>query len=272
MKLGGAAWSWVGTTLVESAHIWRSLGIHAMDLCAVPSTAICPDDIEEDPQGQARKFREPEMELGNIIIILGSDFSERAINSPDPALQSRNRETVKGIVECCAAAGLSSITIPPGVDQPGMSHADSIARAGEALYGLVEIAAASDILLVFEPHVQSVFESPIDTLEFLQSNPGIRIALDYSHFMCAGFSPDQVDPLVPYAGHVHLRQGANGNIQARWEDGIVDYPGVIRQLQAVGYDDYVAFEYEHDDWMEMDRCDVMTETIKMRDAVLPFFQ
>ena len=61
-------------------------------------------------------------------------------------------------------------------------------------------------------------------------------------------------------------------MQARWEEGIVDYPRVMRQLQAAGYDDYVVFEYEHDDWMEMDRCDVMTETIKMRDTVLPFFQ
>ena len=47
---------------------------------------------------------------------------------------------------------------------------------------------------------------------------------------------------------------------------------MIRQLQAAGYDEYVALEYEHDQWMEMDRCDVMTETIKMRDAVLPFFK
>jgi sugar phosphate isomerase/epimerase len=272
MKLGGAAWSWVGATLVESANIWRALGVHSMDLCAVPGTAIDPSEIERDPRGQAQKFREPEMDLGNIIILLGSNFAERAINSPNAGLQSRNVETFKRIVECCAAAGLSSVTVLPGVDQPGMSHDDSIARSGEALYNLIEIGAASGVLVVFEPHFQSVFESPVDTLEFLQRNPEIKIALDYSHFMCAGFSPGQVDPLVPFAGHVHLRQGADGKMQARWEEGIVDYPRVMRQLQAAGYDDYVVFEYEHDDWMEMDRCDVMTETIKMRDAVLPFFQ
>ena len=126
MILGGAAWSWVGTTLVESADIWR-------------------------------------------------------------------------IVECCAAAGISSITVSPGVDQPGMSHADSILRSGEALYGLIEIGAASNVPVLFEPHVQSVFESPIDTLEFLRRNPGIEITLDYSH----------------------LRQGAKGQMQARWEEGVM---------------------------------------------------
>ena len=178
MKLGGAAWSWVGTTLVESANIWRALGIHAMDLCAVPGTAIDPDQIAADPGGQARIFREPEMDLGNIIILLGSDFAERAINSPDAGLQTRNVETFKRIVECCAAAELSSITVLPGVDQPGMSHADSITRSGDALYSLIEIGAASGVLVAFEPHFQSVFESPVDTLDFLQRNPGIGIVLD----------------------------------------------------------------------------------------------
>ena len=272
MKLGGAAWSFVGTTLVEAAGIWRALGVHAMDLIAAPGMDCEPGMIEADPLGIARRFREPEMELGNLIVLLGADFADRAINSTDAAVRTRNVESVKRLVECCAEAGLSSLTIPPGVDQPGMSHADSIAQSGEALHELGEIAAASGILLVFEPHVQSCFESPLDTLAFLARNPGIRIALDYSHFVCVGFTPDQVDPLIPYAGHVHLRQGADCNIQARWEEGIVDYPEVVRKLRKAGYDDYVVFEYEHDEWMQMDGCDVMTETIKMRDAVLPLFQ
>ena len=225
MKLGGAAWSFVGTTLLESANIWRALGVHAMDLCAVPGTYLSPEEIERDPLGQASRFREPEMELGNLIVLLGSDFAERAINSPDPSIQSRNVETFKRLVECCAAAGLSSITIPPGVDQPGMSHSDSTARSRDALNELIEIAAASQLLLLFEPHVESVFESPVDTLDFLQRNPGVKITLDYSHFACVGFTPEQVDPLIPYAGHVHLRQGANGQIQPPLGGGHRGLPG-----------------------------------------------
>ena len=51
MKLSGAAWAWVGTTLHESAQIWRALGIHAMDLIAFPAAGAGIATIEADPPG-----------------------------------------------------------------------------------------------------------------------------------------------------------------------------------------------------------------------------
>jgi sugar phosphate isomerase/epimerase len=82
-----------------------------------------------------------------------------------------------------------------------------------------------------------------------------------------GFGHNDVDPLIPYAGHIHLRQAKNGHLQCVWEDGEIDYPSIIEQLKEVNYDGYIAFEYENDPWLDL--VDVMTETIKMRDAILP---
>ena len=48
-----------------------------------------------------------------------------------------------------------------------------------------------------------------------QRNPALKIALDYSHYVAQGYQPADVDPLVPYAGHVHLRQACRGQLQAR---------------------------------------------------------
>ena len=45
---------------------------------------------------------------------------------------------------------------------------------------------------------------------------------------------------------------------------------MIGRLQEAGYNGYVTLEYEHEPgWMDMDKCDVMTETVKMRDLVRP---
>ena len=52
-------------------------------------SAELPAMIEADPLGIARRFREPEMELGNLIVLLGADFADRAINSPDAAVRAR---------------------------------------------------------------------------------------------------------------------------------------------------------------------------------------
>ena len=58
-------------------------------------------------------------------------------------------------------------------------------------------------------------------------------------------------------------------LQARWNDGVIDFRKVVRRLQQAGYSGYYALEYEHDTWLGNDRVDVISESIKMRDLVKP---
>ena len=270
VKLAGAAWSFVGTNLVEAARIWRALGVHAMDLLAVPGAPVDAEEIDRDPQLHARRFTEPGMELANLIYIFGADFEDRAINSADPSVRQRNMDTLKNVLECCQAAQIQSLLILPGVDQPGLSHADSLALTATSLHAMDALARDAGVSLFFEPHVDSILEDPRETLAFLQRNPALKICLDYAHFVAQGYPSTAVDPLVPYAGHFHLRQAADKKLQARWDEGQIDFPAAIGRLKEAAYQGCVALEYEHDpSWMDMDKCDVMTETIKMRDVVQP---
>ena len=270
IKLAGAAWSFVGATLVESANIWRALGIEAMDLIAMTGIGLDPAAIDRDPQGQAKYVTEPGMELSNLIYVFGASFEDRAINSADAAVRAKNMDTFKNLLGFCVAAKIPSLLLLPGVDQPSMSHEDSLKLSAEVLTEMTARARDAGVLLVFEPHVESHLENPAEALKFLQRNPHLKIALDYSHFIAQGYKTSDVDPLVPYTGHVHLRQGANKQLQARWDDGEIDFPAVIGKLEEAGYRGYATFEYEHDPgWMDMDKCDVMTEIIKMRDVIKP---
>jgi sugar phosphate isomerase/epimerase len=269
-KLAGAAWSFVGTDLVESANIWRALEIESMDLLAIPGASVDAQEIDRDPQGQARRFKEPGMNLSNLLYIFGADFADRAINSSDASVRARNTDTLKNVLECCNAADIPSLLILPGVDQPDMSHDDALALSAEVITEMTSVATEASVLLIFEPHVESILESPSETLGFLQQHPDLKIALDYAHFIAQGYGCSDVDPLVPYTGHFHLRQGANKQLQARWEEGEIDFVEVVGNLQEAGYDGYLTLEYEHEPgWMDMDKVDVMTETIKMRNTVKP---
>jgi sugar phosphate isomerase/epimerase len=125
------------------------------------------------------------------------------------------------------------------------------------------------VLLVYEPHVESILENPHDVLKFASENNEVKLVIDYSHAVSLGYSTNELNLLVPFAGHVHLRQAAPDKIQARWDEGHIDFPALIGLLQTTGYEGYLTLEYEHDKFWNMDRCDVMCETIKMRDTVLP---
>ena len=270
IKLSGAAWSFVGASLVESANIWWALGVEAMDLIALPDGLLDRLTIEKDPKGQAKRAREPGLALSNLLCILGSGFDDRPVNSADKGVRDLNFETIKRIIEFCVSAEIPSLIILPGVDQLGISHEEALKISGDTMTEMSSVAREAGVLMVFEPHIESVLENPFETLTFLQQNPDLKIVLDYSHFIAQGFNPSDVDPLVPYAGHVHLRQGSNKKLQVRWEAGEIDFRNVIGLLKKTGYKGYAAFEYEHDPgWMEMDKVDVMTETIKMRDTVRP---
>ena len=270
IKLAGAAWSFVGATLVESANIWRALGIEAMDLIAMTGIGLDPAAIDRDPQGQAKYVTEPGMELSNLIYLFGAGFGDRAINSADAAVRAKNMDIFTNLLGFCVAAKIPSLLLLPGVDQPSMSHEDSLKLSAEVLTEMTARARDAGVLLVFEPHVESHLENPTEALKFLQRNPHLKIALDYSHFIAQGYKISDVDPIVPYTGHVHLRQGANKQLQARWDDGEIDFPAVIGKLEEAGYRGYATFEYEHDPgWMDMDKCDVLTEIIKMRDVIKP---
>ncbi len=267
MKLAGAAWAYVGASLSESAAILQALGMQAMDLIAVPGGLLDSQEIERDPQGQARRVTEAGLPLSNLLYIFGDGFDDRPVNSVDESVRNANLDTFKRVLQFCTAAGIPSVLMLPGVDQVGISHEEAVELSAAAMNELAALAAAEDILLLFEPHVESVLESPFDTLTFLQRNPALKIVLDYSHFVAQGYQPADVDPLVPYAGHVHLRQACRDKLQARWDDGIIDFPAVVELLEAAGYNGYLTLEYEHDPWMDCDQVDVMTETIRMRDEI-----
>lgn len=269
MKLAGAAWSWVGATFAESAAIYRALGVHVLEFLAVPGGRLDTYAIAADPAGEAEKLKSLGVELSNLLMFFGKDFRDRAVNDPDQAVRDANLETFRRVLEFCSAAGFHSVTVLPGVEQPGHTRAESLAWTATELNRLNDAAKSAGILLVYEPHLQSILESPHDTLKFVQANPAVKLVIDYSHCVSLGYTAKDLDPLVPFAGHVHLRQAAPEKIQARWEEGTIDFVALIDLLKRSNYQGYVTLEYEHDPFWNMDRCDVMAETIKMRDAVLP---
>ena len=269
MPLSGAAWSFVGATLHESIGVYRALGINAVDLIALPGTTTTLDSqaVIQNPAKEAKRINGLKVQIANLIFNFSSDFYERAINHCDSKIRASNLKDFNAVTEFCQRCSIPSVTVLPGVLQKRWSRKKSLAVSAEMLNELTQIAARRAVIVAFEAHVGSILESPKDALAFLQANPQFRLTLDYSHFVFNRHSQQDIDPLIPYAAHVHLRQGAEGTLQSRWETGVIDFCAVLHKLKAAHYKGYLTIEYEHDTWLDLDRVDVMTETIKMRNLV-----
>ena len=272
MPVSGSTWSFVGATLPESVRIYRALGIGAADLIAVPgnpdSPILASEQILRRPRELAREILDLGAPVSNLNYNFAANFHERAINHKDAGVRKRNREDYRSVIEFCRACRIPSVTVLPGIVQEGWTREKALALTAEELHHMSAMSRKEGIATTFEAHVGSILESPLDTLSFMQANPELKLTLDYGHFICLGYAQEQVDPLVPYTAHVHLRQAAPEKLQARWDEGTLDFTGIIGKLALANYTGFLSLEYEHmEGWMDLDKADVFTETVKMRNLL-----
>ncbi len=192
------------------------------------------------------------------------------LNDPDPAVRAANHEQIKRLAEFCHAAGIDAMMVLPGMLLPGQSEQDLWNYALDAFREFLEIGKQANVGLMFESHVGSAFETPSATKRIAQEVPSVGIGLDYSHFVCQGYTVTEIEPLISYATHVHMRQAKPGLLQTKLEDGTIHFPMMLEKLRQSGFGGYLSVEYVHQNYIGADNVDILTETVKMRDLIRRF--
>ena len=131
----------------------------------------------------------------------------------------------------------------PGVINGAQSRAQALAETVESLKPLLDAAATTGVTVCVEPHVHSYLESPAITAEMCERAPGVKLALDYAHFAVSGYRQEEIDVLARWLGHVHLRQARPGALQAKLDQGTLNFPAHVRDLRDAGFDGWLAAEY-----------------------------
>lgn len=264
MRLSLTSWSFPALTLAEVQAVAQALGFGAIDLGLFYGAALPKAHVLADPDGAASDVRGMGITAANLYWLFGDGLADRALT--DPAARAANTADFRAVCRFAARCGIPSVFVLPGVTGPG-PRAGAIAESAASFRELLPIAQDHGLTLTVEPHVQGLLGSPQDTLDLLHRAPGLKLALDYAHFVCMGFTQDAIDVLAPHAGHVHLRQARPGRLQAKWGEGVIDFPAMIGTLRAAGYDGWLAVEYVHQSYMNTLSDDVLTETVRMRDAM-----
>ena len=264
-KLSLTSWSLPACSLKEAAGISNVLGIGALDVGYFYGPALDKKWLLAEPERAADEARRLGVDLPCLYHLFGSTLTERNLSSA--ADIEENVRDLRQAVKFCARAGVGAIFILPGVINPGQGRKEALARSAEGLKRLVAIAAEAGVTLTIEPHVHSYLETPSLVLELLDKTPGLKLTLDYAHFVCLGYRQEEIDPLAPFAAHVHLRQTKVGELQTKLAKGTINIGAQLATLKVSGFKGYVALEYTHQDYMNSLFDDVLTETIQLRDAV-----
>lgn len=263
MRLSLTSWSMPLCALTEAAAISNALGIGALDVGLFYRSALDRDAILADPNAVAETVTALGVAVPNYYHLFGDGLEGR--NLALPGTVDDNARDLSRVLSFCDGAGIGTVFVLPGVINPGQSRRQAFAASAESLNALVAVAADFDATLTIEPHVHSLLESPTDVLALLEAVPGLKLTLDYAHFVCLGYRQEDIDVLAPHAAHVHLRQARPGALQAKGTQGTINMAAQFGTLREAGYDGALSLEFVHQDYMNTLFDDVLTETVALRD-------
>lgn len=233
--------------------------------------------IRKDPiaaAGDVKRVIEPlGMEIDDTFIWFRNSFVDELVDElkctltqPDKRARDDNFEMLKSFTRFCAGIGCPGITLSSGVkyaDQ-GFTFDEIYAIARDELRRMVDYAGERGIELRPEPHSESIMGTLATCQQMLEDVPGLKVSLDYSHFMPQGHSIEEVHALIPYAGHVHARQANRERLQCRYEEGILDFEAIVKELVRQRFKGNIAIEYVCVNYRGCNDIDVITETLKLK--------
>lgn len=255
-----------------SVELVARLGFDGYDLSlAGDRSQVRPADVLSDIGRWAgmleERVRGRGLEFSDVFYVPDSSFEVMAPNHPDQGEREQGREQFRAMLELVARLGSPGMTMLPGLDWPHESHEESLERAAQELGRRVVEARERGIRLSVEPHVASVCRTPHDIAQLCEMASGLELTLDYTHYVCQGFSEREIEPLLRYARHFHARGGDGARLQAPLKESTIDYERIIDRMAEIGYDGYIAVEYCWVAWERLNEVDVLSETVIMRDRL-----
>jgi len=222
----------------------RRLGFGAVDLGLGGTNGhFHPPTVAADPAHYAEMVRR---ETDRIPMQLNECFLLNfgwPINSPRVELRRRTLKYFAGVCRFARLAGCRSILLIPGPVHAEWGKKQSLDMSAKALDQLVPIASEHQLLLNIEPDVDSCARDPESAKSLCEQVDGLGLTLDYSHFVVQGIEIEQVDPLMPFARHLHIRQAIPGEIATDWNRGAIEYSAILRKFRSAGYSGLFCIEY-----------------------------
>jgi sugar phosphate isomerase/epimerase len=140
------------------------------------------------------------------------------------------------ICELAKATKVVTLTVPSA--ELGTPFNEEV----EHLQRLVDIAGEQGARVGVKSENGRLTEDP-DTVKVLCDNVlGLGLTLDPSHYHIGPYKNKNIEKLMKYVFHVHLRDSKKDQLQVRVGQGEIEYGRIITQLQRVGYDQALSID------------------------------
>lgn len=145
------------------------------------------------------------------------------------ATGAEHYEQFKAICRFAKATKVVTLTVPSA--ELGTPFNEEV----EHLQRLVDFAEKEGVRVAIKSQIGRLSEDP-DTVRVLCDNVhGLGLTFDPSHYLVGPHRNKNLDKLMKYVFHVHLRDSKKDQLQVRIGQGEIEYGRLITQLERVGY-------------------------------------
>lgn len=276
LRLAGSDFSFPLLSFERALEILNLLELPAVDVCLFEGHNHLNPSVElSKPELQGKrllsKVKDRGLQIADVFLVAATNRMTLAPNNPSIVDNQSSREIFLRGLDFLSAAGASHLTQLPGVVFPELGAERSFDRSVIELAWRADTASKQGIVFAVEPHAGSIIETPEAALRLARAAGKLTYTLDYTHFTRAGFPDEEVEPLLGYASHFHIRGAHPGRLQAPFKSNRIDYARALNKLSSLGYEGFHAIEYVWIDWENCNECDNLSEIVLFRDYLKSVF-
>ena len=249
LQLGCCSQNFRGLNLDECVRLTTGMGFKYVNIGAFGEDfPVPPLKILADPVKTGREIREVCANYGAVPVefficsVVIGDGSRVQPNDPEESRRRAMLEAFRKVCECGVEAGLSHIMGVPGELAANNAPDHGMSISLDTLPKMQEIAKEAGIGFTIEPHTGSLLTSPDAVLVMLRKLPGLTLSLDYSHFIGAGFKPEDLIALHAFAQHIHAKPARNTVPKCLFYDGDDYYEVLLKDLLDRHWEGIIAME------------------------------
>ena len=176
-----------------------------------------PSQVHADLERAARFCRDThrlDIAALNIDLAPGADYYEH-------------------FASCCKLAkAIKVVTLVVPCSELGTPFNEEIER----LRKLVEITSLDSAVVALKTQIGRMTQDPDTAVVLCDNVKVLRLTLDPSHYITGPHQGGNIEKVMRYVQHVHLRDSTKQNLHVRVGQGEIDYGKLIQQLTKVGYD------------------------------------
>ena len=247
--------------IAECLQLCQEIGYDGLEILLTEDGELRLDSGPADFEAVRRLSDQAGVELTSIC---GSG----SLTDADPAVVEKSKQQIAKMLEASEALGLDCILVTGGRCTPDVPYDLAYDRLQGALRELAPLAERHRVNIGLENVWNKLLISPLEFRDFLDQigSEYVGCYLDTANMMLYGYPEQWIRILGARIKKVHFKDFSIDHRERRYEwtqllDGDVDYPAVMGELRAIGYDNYVISEVDGDR-------DTYAETLKRMGQIL----